>query len=118
MPDTLLSVVMIKSGTDAVKNGTASCTCVLSSADVIPSMIPHAASAATGIIRLLPKSEKNFIILLFIYFTHPYPKVFHAIHYFNSGHIPLFASIRASRIFLATLASLIRRLSVNASSAF
>ena len=70
IPDTLFNVEIINNGTVAAKNGIAPCTCGFINADVSPRTIPHAAKAAIGIIRLLPRSEKKFIILFFIIKLH------------------------------------------------
>ena len=64
IPDTLFKVEIINKGTLAAKKGKTSCTCGFINALDKPNTIPQAASAAIGIIKLLPRSEKKFIILL------------------------------------------------------
>ena len=113
MLETLFKVVITKYGTPEAINGTAARTCGFVNAAVRPRTIPHAANAAIGIIRLLPRSEKKFMRrFFFIHFSFLCPD------HFNSGHMSPFASIRASRILRACFASLISLFNVNAIRAF
>ena len=144
-PDTLFNVEIMNNISPCCNNGTAACTCAFISAEVSPSTIPQAAKAAMGISKLRPKAEKKSITLFFfmiisspaavtlllrryILFSYVFPgehissqslQLPSAVSpYFNSGHMPLLASIKASSTFLAFFPSLISRFKVNASRAF
>ena len=57
--DSLFSAKITNLTTAKPRNGTAATTCAFNKADVKPNTIPHAANAAIGIIKLLPRFEKN-----------------------------------------------------------
>ena len=109
-------VVMINATTACDKNGAASKTYGFINAELNPRTIPHAANAAIGIIKLRPRAEKKSMILFFL--IKLFLSLFRRYNYFNSGHMPLFASINASNTLRAFFASFTRRLNVNASNAF